>query len=187
MKDIFREIWEIRGLIDKAISAQDIALFNKARDRFNLIYQNELHLKTLACATAGREYETEEEFDHDRASNFAMIAYDLNRTRKEVLGVEDQKMKNIQFSSPLEVLWYSRDMYDTAVTAAAMKTAEKENIDNLFEAVNINLSEIIEIYQEVFDKSLIKEKVTLRLIKKEVEDKYFELFASKLELNETEM
>ena len=33
MKDMFREIWEIRGTIDEAIEKHDIELFNIAKNR----------------------------------------------------------------------------------------------------------------------------------------------------------
>ena len=66
LKDIFREIWEIRGLISEAVEKSNINLFNKARDRYLLIYEKEMYLDTLACATAGREYNSQDEFNFYR-------------------------------------------------------------------------------------------------------------------------
>ena len=175
MKDIFREIWEIRGAISKAIQLGDINLFNKARDRFLLVYKKEMYLDTMACATAGREYVDQDEFDFDRESNFSKIAFDLEYSRNEVLKQEFSGSRSVQFLSPIEVLYFTRIMFDDLILSIKKGEIEKENANEDFKAINDNIDEIIRLYQEVHEKSLIQEKVTLRLIQKEVNDKYNEL------------
>lgn len=175
MKDIFREIWEIRGMISRSIESGNISLFDKARDRFLLVYEKEMYLDTLACATAGREYENQEEFDFDRESNFSKLAFDLEYSRNEVLRKEFSGARSVQFLSPIEVLYFTRLMFDELVLSIKNGEIEKENADEDFKAINDNIDEIIRLYQEVHEKSLIQEKVTLRLIQKEVNDKYNEL------------
>lgn len=174
MKDIFTEIWEIRGTIDAAITKHDIDLFNKAKDRFLKVYGANMHLQSIACMTADREYETEEEWDFDRESNFTMLAFDLERSRREVLREDEYEVKSIQFSSPLEVLWYTRIMFDLALDGMQTNSNSRENIQALFDAVNVNLEEIIDCYNGFTDKKSIKEKITIRCIQKEVENIYNE-------------
>ena len=183
MKDIFREIWEIRGTISKAIQLGDINLFNKARDRFLLVYKKEMYLDTMACATAGREYTDQEEFNFDRESNFSKIAFDLEYSRNEVLKQEFNGYRSVQFLSPIEVLYFTRIMFDDLMLSIKKDEIEKENADEDLSAINGNIEEIISLYQEVHEKSLINEKVTLRMILKEVNDKYNELMNVNKNLN----
>ena len=174
MKDICSEIWEIRGMVDEAISNHDINLFNKAKNRFLKLYQEEIHLKSIACMTASRLYNTEAEWNFDRESNFAMLAFDLERSRREVLRENDDEINSIQFSSPIEVLWYTRIMYDLILEGIKTNNNSEENILALFEAVRTNLGEILECYNEFVDKTSLKEKISLRLIQKEIDEVYNE-------------
>ena len=135
-----------------------------------------MHLKTLATATAGKDYETEEEFDYDRETNFAMLAYDLDRSRQEVLNESKDITKSIQFSSPVEVLWYTRDMFDTFVRISNNGTGDDNELKSLIEAVQINIAEIVSFYTEMHDKTSIKERITLRLIQTEVDNEYDKYF-----------
>ena len=180
MKDICAEIWEIRGKVDEAIVKHDINLFNKAKNRFLKLYEEEMHLKSIACMTASRLYESEEECNFDRESNFARLAFDLERSRREVLKKYEDDVKAIQFSSPLELLWYTRVMFDLAVEGIETKSNSDENIQALFDAIKVNLGEIIKCYNEFFDKNSIREKITIRCIQKEVEDIYNQFLNSSL-------
>lgn len=178
MKDIIKEIWDIRGMVGIAIDNHDINLFNKAKDRFVQLKNEEKYLKTLATATAGKYFETDEEFDFDRESNFAMLAFELERTRRIVLGLQNYERETLQFSSALEVLWFTRGMYDAFIKLAKDKNSNKNENDKLFAAVVVNMSEIINFYEEdmFHDKTSLKERVTLRILEKEILDKYFELY-----------
>lgn len=172
MKDICSEIWEIRGTIDEAIAKHDISLFNKAKDRFLKVYETNMHLNSIACMTASRLYETEEEWNFDRESNFAMLAFDLERSRREVLRENDDEINAIQFSSPIEVLWYTRVMFDLVQEGIQTNSNSNENIQALFDAIFINVEEILSCYNEFHDKTSIKERVGIRCIQKEVSELY---------------
>ncbi len=173
--NIIKEIWETRGIVDEAIVKHDIDLFNTARDRFLKVYETNMHLNSISCMTGSKGYyESEEEWNFDRESNFAMIAFDLERSRKEVLRENDEEPKAIQFSSPLEVLWYTRVMYDLILEGIRTNNNSEENIMALYEAVRTNLGEILECYGSFTDKTSLAEKITIRLIQSEVVDIYNE-------------
>ena len=172
--NIIKEIWEIRRAIDEAIVKHDIELFNMAKERFLRVYQTNMHWDSIACMTASRIYDTQEECDFDRESNFAMLAFDLERSRREVLRDNDEELEQIQFSSPLEVLWYTRIMFDLILEGINKNTNTEENILALFDAVQTNIDEILACYDKFIDKTSLKEKITLRLIQKDVSVVYNE-------------
>ena len=156
--NIIKEIWEIRGTIDNAIATSDIDLFNRAKERFLELYANGMHLKSLATASAGKHYETEE----------------------EVLNENKEVVKSIQFSSPIEVLWYTRDMFDTFVRTSQQNRDNQEELHALIEAVQINIDEIIEMFKGFHDKTTLQERITLQLIKNQIENEYNNYFSDEL-------
>jgi len=174
--NIIKEIWEIRGKISLAEDKKDLEIFNVAKELFCNLYKNKKHLQTISTMTAGKMYSTEEELDFDRETNFAMLAYDLNRNRKYVLGDFSSSLRNIQMSSPIEVLWYTREMFDEFLTNAKTNRFAKEDNQNIYEAIQINLSEILECYKGFTDKTSIDEKITIRMLKKDIEQTYTKFY-----------
>ena len=175
MKDMFREIWEIRGTIDEAIEKHDIELFNIAKNRYVELYKKKFYLKTLACSTAGRVYDSEEEFAFDCESNYSKLAFDLTYSKYEVLQKEFSGARTIQFSCPVEVLYFTRLMFDQLIASLKRGEISKENAKEDFKVVIGNLDETIYLYQELTDKTHIKERITLQVIKQEVSDEYYQI------------
>ncbi len=170
--NIIKDIWKIRGKISSAIENQDINIFNDARDSFCKIYETKNYLKTIATMTAGRVYETQEELDFDRETNFAMLAYDLNRKRKDVLNIQDNIPLNIQFSSPIELLWYTREMFDELILNSKWNFLTNKQCKDTYNGIMNNLQEILECYVGFKDKTSLDEKTTLLCIKHEVQETY---------------
>ena len=162
MKDIIAEIWEIRGIIDGAIEAQDKALFDVARKRFNKLFTSEAHLKTIATSTVNIEFEDLESLNLDRETNFAMLAYRLSCLGKNLENVE-RNGSEFQFSSVLEVLWYTRGMYDTFELICSGKIEDTEhNQQLLFNAIEHNLKNCCEYYDDLDEvASIVQERETM--------------------------
>ena len=182
--NIINDIWKIRGKISLAIEQHDIETFNKARDRFCEIYRMKKHLNTIATMTAGRVYETQDELDYDNETNFAMLAYDLNRKRKDVLDIQDNIPLNIQFSSPIELLWYTREMFDELVLNSKHNFLTVDQCEDTYNAIINNLNEILECFVGFNDLNSLDEKTTLLVIKQEVEDMYKKFYGNKIEQEE---
>lgn len=176
MKDMFTEIWEIRGTIDDAIENQDLELFNKARERYVEIYKKKTFLNTLAFSTAGREYQSDEEFDFDLESNYAKLAFDLVYSKYEVLRKEFNGARTIQFLCPVEVLWFTRIMYDELISSMKNGEISKEKADEDFKVVSDNIDETIRLYQDLKDKAHLRERISLNVIKQEVSEEYYNLY-----------
>lgn len=180
--NIIKDIWKIRGKISLAIEKKDINIFNQARNRFYQIYKMEKHLHTIATMTAGRVYESQEELDYDNETNFAMLAYDLNRKRKDVLDIQDNIPLNIQFSSPIELLWYTREMFDELILNSKWNFLTNKQCNDTYYGIINNLHEILECYVGFYDEKSVDEKTTLLVIQQEVEDMYKKNYGNILEL-----
>ena len=109
--NIIQEIWEIRGLVDKAIDTEDMEFYNRACERYRLLIENEEYNKTFATATINASYANVEALNWDRGNNMAMITFDLHRIKTIFNGAELED-KKIQLSSVLDIIWYTRHMYD---------------------------------------------------------------------------
>ena len=170
-KDIILEIWEIRELLDKAIENQDLKIYDKAMKRFKHLLDNDIHQTTVATLSINREYESEEEVVYDRDVNFAMIMSDICLSKKYVLG-EQKSDDSFQFSSLLEVVWYTKQMIDI------FKRNIKQNINNeeiriLRDAIVYNLKSCCEHYSCYKPhKAIIYERATIRRLLNEFIQEY---------------
>ena len=136
-KDIIRQIWDIRGLVDKAINNHNIELYEKARQQLLKIRENSIHLKSIAAETLKAEYESEEAREFDIEANLIMIIHNLNELRKDILG-EEREEYELQFSSIAEILWYTRQMYDVFILNAELKSVEEDENKKLFFIIRRN-------------------------------------------------
>ncbi len=173
--DIIKEIWEIRGLLDIAIDNQDIDLYTKARDRFNKIFKLEKHLLTFSTSTIDYEPVDIEDMRKDREQNFAVIGFDLGNNLRRVYG-EEFDIEKFQFSSVLEVIWWSRWMFDNFVKNKEMNDVKDEVNMRIYKAVETNLRETINFYENFDDETSQKELESLIDISMEVASKHEELY-----------
>ncbi len=181
MKTIYDKIWNIRGLIDKAIITKDFELFDKAKLQLNEIFVNEEYLNTMATATVGVEYETEEQLNQDRLSNFAMLASQLIQAKNELMENEENEYY-IQFSCCLQVVWFSRENIDVFVDLAKNSQTSKDEGYTCFKSMLINIEEILKIYRSncFNDKTSINEIVSLHKIKNDICKTYKNTFGEEL-------
>jgi len=110
--NIITKIWNIRGMLDKAVQNQDRELANKAQEKFNKIYETELYHKSFAIATVNSLYTDIEELCLDRNYNFAILACRFSAIKKDLIDVEANTETPIQFVSVLDLIWYTRGLYD---------------------------------------------------------------------------
>ena len=157
--DIIKDVWEIRGMVDKAIDLQDINLYNNARDRFNKIFTQEEHLITISTSTVNYEPVDVEDMRRDREQNFAMIAFDFGNNLRRVQG-EEFDVDKFQFSSVLELLWWTRWMFDNFIKNKQTGASEDVNMV-VYNAVKTNLEEIINYYENFDDERSQQENITL--------------------------
>ena len=165
--DIIEEIWNIRGLVDCAIFNHDINAYNQAVAKFKELFDSEAHQRTLTSASLGAVYESVEYLKQDREANFAMIAFNLYKLKKLVLEPDcEEDEEETQFSSVLEILWYTRDMFDYFKFNSSEMD---ENLIELYESTKANLKQLIEYCETLVGERSKMECETLRNIYKEVE------------------
>ena len=174
--DIIKEIWEIRGMLDEAIDNHDIDLFNKARDRFNIVFKSEKYLLTISTSTIDYEPVDVEDMRKDREQNFAIIAFDLGFNLRRVQG-EELDVKKFQFSSILELIWWTRWMFDNFIKNANNDVSYDVNVLS-YNAIKSNLREMINYYGNFDDKVSRKEMETLKELSHFVEMKHNELYVN---------
>ncbi len=173
--NIIKEIWDIRGLLDDAIDNQDIDLYDKARNRFVKIFKQEEHLLTVATSTVNFEPKDIEEMSKDREQNFAMIAFSLGNNKKRVQG-EEISDKFLQFSCVLELVWYTRGLFDEFFRNLNNDGDEEDRI-KLASAIEFNLTQCIEFYENFEDERSTKEVMTLMKLHMAFISKYNDLIA----------
>jgi len=180
--NIIEEIWEIRVLVDQAVEELNVELFESARKRFNDIFKNGKHLTTFSTTTLDYDIDTEEELLRDREQNFAMIAYDFAMNSKRAHG-ENVPMKEFYFSSVLEAVWYTSWMFNNFLRNSKDASTYDVNM-KIFGGIKINLEESIKVYDQLYDKTSMKERDSLIKIYNMVLKKYNEIYG--LQTIETE-
>lgn len=181
MANIIEEIMEIRALLDEAVYKQDEKILAKAQKKFSNIFAKELYLKTMATSTIDFCSETVEELIKDREQNFAMIAFDFAQNAKRAKG-QDIPVEQFQFSSILEVVWYSCWMFNNLMNSLELNINQEAN-KQIFEAIDSNLKESIRIYEYFQDNQSISERESLKKMHIYFKLKYFEaLDGKKLEV-----
>lgn len=172
MANIIDEIYTIRNLLDEAVENRDEKILAKAQKKFNNIFTKEKHLKTMATSTIDTYPETVEDLVKDREQNFAMIAFDFSQNAKRAKG-EDVSIEYFQFSSILEVIWYSCWMFNNLMYDLKLNINKEAN-QQLFDAVDTNLRESLRIYEYFQDSQSIAEKESLQKIYIEFKIRYKE-------------
>ena len=175
VKNFIRKMWELRGKIDEAMSANDINKFEKAKMNFYKIFLKQEYLNQLSLATVNVEYETEEAFNRDCEANFAMIAYNIYELQKIIQG-KANTLHEIQFNSVLEVLWYTRDVFDVFVDNVNNPEVKTEDNLAIFASIAHNFQEMIMWYKVINDDEAMLDLVVLEEILQEVLDKRDELY-----------
>ena len=162
--NIVTKIWHIRGMLDKAVANQDRELANKAQEQFNKIYETELYHKSFAIATVNAEYENVEQLCLDRDYNFALLAHRFAMIKKEMRNVEVNPEHPFQFVSILDLIWYTRGMYDCFMEYINGKEDETNRKSVLSNAIAYNLyqsydylDQLIGNVEDVYNKYVIKE------------------------------
>lgn len=181
MRNIIKEIWEIRKLVDDAVDNKDQEMFNMARERLNNIITSGQHLKTVATSSISFEPENTDEMLFDREQNFAMIAFDFGQNSRRVKG-EEIPIEQFQFSSALEVVWYTSWMFNNFVKNAQSQCDISVNMD-ILSAIRTNLQGLFEYYNNFKDDKSIKEKLALLRILKKVNITYCELYDQDKNIN----
>lgn len=170
-KDIILEIWEIRELLDNAIENHDITIYDKAMKRFKYLLDNDIHQTTVSTLSVNREYESEEEVVYDRDVNFSMILADIALSKKYVLG-EQKSDEDFQFSSLLEVVWYTKQMIDIFKRNIRLNINTKE-VEVLKNAIVQNLKSCCEYYNHFKPhKAIIYERATIHRLYNEFIKEY---------------
>ena len=184
-KDIIRKIWEIRGMIDKAIENQDMKKYDLAREKFYNIFKKEEHLHSISTSTIDYDVDDVEEMLRDREQNFAVIAFDIGENKRRVEG-EIVDIEKLQFSSVLEVIWWSRWMLDNFVLN--QKNGVKDEVNMLiFNAIDTNLRETVNYYENFEDEISKNEQSTLIQLHMEATSIYNKLYGDKEDIDDQEI
>jgi hypothetical protein len=101
-----------------------------------------------------------------------MIAFDFAQNAKRAKG-EDVPIEYFQFSSILEVIWYSCWMFNNLMYDLKLNINKEAN-QQLFDAVDTNLRESLRIYEYFQDSQSIAEKESLQKIHIEFKIRYKE-------------
>lgn len=176
-KDIIRKIWEIRGMIDKSIENQDMKTYDLAREKFYKIFKNEEHLHSISTSTIDYDVDDVEEMLRDREQNFAVLAFDVGENKRRVEG-EIVDIEKFQFSSVLEVIWWSRWMLDNFVLNQKNGVKDEVNM-KIFNAVETNLRETVNYYENFEDEVSKMELETLIELNIEAMTIYENLYGTK--------
>ena len=139
--NIITKIWNIRGMLDKAVQKQDRELAEKAQAKFNKIYETELYHKSFAIATVNQDYDNVEQLCKDRDCNFALLAYRFAMIKKEMRNVEATPEHPFQFVSILDLIWYTRGMYDLLNEKIQNREVDIKSKNILANGVVYNLNE----------------------------------------------
>lgn len=139
--NIITKIWNIRGMLDKAVQKQDRELAQKAQEKFNKIYETELYHNSFAIATVNANYENVEQLCLDRDYNFGLLAYRFAIIKKEMRKVEATPEHPFQFVSILDSIWYTRGMYDVFLECLQGKGPQDANVNVLANSISYNLNE----------------------------------------------
>ena len=183
--NIIQEIWDICGMVDKAIDTKDVNLYNKAREKFNDIFQHDEHLLSFSTSTVGYEPENVKEMLSDREQNFAQLAYEFGRSLQKVQG-QDYEIEELQFSSCLELIWWSRWMLDNFVLN--QKNGVKDEVNMLiFNAIDTNLRETVNYYENFEDEISKNEQSTLIQLHMEATSIYDKLYGDKEDIDDQEI
>ena len=177
-RNIIKEIWTIRGMVDKAIENQDMDLYNRAVARYRVILDNEDHLKTFSSSTINAGYENLESINWDRENNMAMLTFDLYNLKAQVEGKEIESQEK-QFSSVVEVIWYTRSMFDAFVVNGRNKKDTMEANEKIFMAITYNLSGFYDYFSLFSDSVSREEQAAIREIYDEVIDKHYSIYKDK--------
>lgn len=172
MANIIDEIYTVRNLLDEAVEKQDENILAKAQKKFNNIFTKEMHLKTMATSTIDYLAESVEDVVKDREQNFAMIAFDFSKNVKRARG-KDIPVEYFQFSSILEVVWYSCWMFNDLMDSLESNINQEVN-QQIFDAIETNLRESLRIYEYFKDNQSIAERESLKKIYIEFKVKYRE-------------
>lgn len=178
-KDILRHIWDIRGLVDKAINHHDVELYKKAKQQFLKLKESGMIFKTIASQTLSAEYETEEQRNFDIECNYVMLLYNLKELKKDVIG-EEREEQELQFSSVMEILWYTRAMYDSFILNAELKCVEEDENKKLYFMIEENLKSFLGFYGCFAGATVTKEKITIIEILRELDDTFNKYYKNKL-------
>lgn len=158
--NLIKEIWEIRGEIDKAIENQDIQIYNKAHKRFMKLLENQEHQMSYSTISVNKSYNDLDEMYWDRECNFSIITFEIGKLKENILGKYWQKSV-IQFSSVLEVVWFTREMYDNYIQALN-NNIQNDELDDLRKSIAKNINACCGFYRQIQGgKTTFNERVTL--------------------------
>jgi len=173
--NIITKIWNIRGMLDKAVQNQDRELANQAQEKFNKIYETELYHNSFAIATVNANYENVEQLCLDRDYNFGLLSYRFAMIKKEMRNVEATPTYPFQFVSILDLIWYTRGVYDVFLECLQGKGPEDANVNVLANSISYNLNEAYNyldqfsgVIEDIYNKEVIYK------LKLEFEAKYSE-------------
>ena len=160
--NIITKIWNIRGMLDKAVQKQDRELANKAQEKFNKIYETELYHNSFAFATINRIYKNIDELNEDREYNFGLLAYRFAAIKKEMKNVEACSVFPFQIASVIDYIWYIRGMYDMFISYVKNNIDDIEIINKLANGISFNFNEayncldqLIGTIEDVYNKHVI--------------------------------
>ena len=142
--NIITKIWNIRGKLDKAVQTQDRELAQKAQEKFNKIYETAEYHNSFAIATVYQTFENVEQLCEDRDYNFALLAYRFAMIKKEMRNVEATPEHPFQFVSILDLIWYTRGMYDLFKECIKNSNDNQETINILANSISYNLNQAYE-------------------------------------------
>ena len=142
---IISKVWKIRGNISKAIFAKDVEKFNKESDKFFKIFENREHLNTFSTVSIFTEYNSAEEMNHDKETNFALIAFDLQRLKKAL--IKQPSSTTLTYNSVLEALWHIRDIYDHTLHLIKEEQINNEQITELVSGIYLSFYRIMDFYE----------------------------------------
>ena len=162
--NIITKIWNIRGMLDKAIDTQNIELAELAQQEFNKIYETEIYHNSFAMASINRLYNNVEQLFDDRDYNFALLASRFAILKKEFKHVEAETGHVFQFVSIIDIIWYTRGMYDFFMKYINEGDFINKDVNILASAIAFNFEKSIEYYddicgvtEDVYNKYVIKQ------------------------------
>ena len=110
MKNLIQEIWEIKNISNQAIDEKDMVVFEVAQERFRKLYTEKHFLNSISTSTPDCEFDSVEEMLLDREQNFAIIAVELSKDKKRVVGIDEPTY--FQFSSIFGLMWWNCWMFN---------------------------------------------------------------------------
>lgn len=162
--NIITKIWNIRGMLDKAVETGDKELAELAQQKFNKIYETELYHKSFAMATINALYDNVEQLFEDREYNFALLAFRFANIKKSFRQVESEYGCIFQFVSILDIIWYTRGLYDQFMSYINNDEVTNPDVNVLASAIAFNFKKCLEYYdricgvtEDVYNKYIIKQ------------------------------